>query len=223
MCHDTLHSVTTSTAAPTKTVTRVEWSVLALLVVSVCINYVDRGILSVHGFALSKELNLEPHHLGFLLSAFFWTYASFQILAGWLIDRYNVIIVFAVGFLMWSSATALIGLSAGFLSLFLLRLVLGIGESVAYPSYSKIISANFHERQRGLANGLIDVACTLVPAAGMSVGGLILYRYGWRAVFLLIVLAALLWGIPWFLVSPKIRTLTSMRARYEGPGLARIL
>jgi ACS family D-galactonate transporter-like MFS transporter len=221
--HDTLHSVTTSTAAPAKTVTRVEWSVLALLVISVCINYVDRGILSVTGVALSKELNLEPHQLGFLLSAFFWTYASFQILAGWLIDRYNVIVVFAIGFLMWSCATALIGLSAGFLSLFLLRLVLGIGESVAYPSYSKIIAANFQERQRGLANGLIDVGCQLCPAAGMVVGGLILYRYGWRAVFLFIGLASLLWVIPWFIVAPKIRTVSSMRARYDGPGLADIL
>jgi MFS family permease len=215
--------VTTSTAAPAKTVTRVEWSVLALMVVSVCINYVDRGILSVTGVALSKELNLEPHQLGFLLSAFFWTYASFQILAGWLIDRYNVIIVFAVGFLMWSSATALIGLSAGFLLLFLLMLVLGIGESFANPSYSKISAANFQERQRGLANGLIDVGCKLGPAAGMVVGGLILYRYGWRAVFLFIGLASLLWVIPWFLVAPKIRTVSSMRARYDGPGLADIL
>ena len=63
----------TSIAAPAKTVTRVEWAVLALLVVSVCINYIDRGILSVTGVALSKELNLEPHQLGFLLGAFFWT------------------------------------------------------------------------------------------------------------------------------------------------------
>jgi len=215
--------VATTPALQTKTVTSVEWSVLALLVLSVCINYVDRGILSVTGVALSKELNLQPHELGLLLSAFFWTYASFQILAGWLIDRYNVIIVFAVGFLIWSSATALIGLSAGFLSLFLLRLVLGVGESVAYPSYSKIIAANFQERQRGLANGLIDVGCKLGPAAGMIVGGLILYRYGWRAVFLVIGLASLLWVIPWFIVAPKIRTVSSMRARYNGPGLADIL
>ncbi|HEY6390229.1 MAG TPA: MFS transporter [Bryobacteraceae bacterium] len=213
----------TTPAVQTKTVTRIEWSVLALLVISVCINYVDRGILSVTGVALSTELNLQPHQLGLLLSAFFWTYASFQILAGWMIDRYNVIIVFAVGFLIWSSATAMIGLSAGFLSLFLLRLVLGVGESVAYPSYSKIIAANFQERQRGLANGLIDVGCKLGPAAGMIVGGLILYRYGWRAVFLFIGLASLLWVIPWFIVAPKIRTVSSMRARYDGPGLADIL
>lgn len=212
-----------STAAPSKPVTRLEWFVLALMVISVCINYVDRGILSVTGVALSNELHLKPHQLGFLLSAFFWTYASFQIVAGWLIDRYNVIFIFAAGFIIWSTATALFGLASGFLALFLLRLLLGMSESVAYPSYSKIIAASFPERQRGMANGLIDVGCKLGPAAGMIVGGLILYRFGWRAVFLSIGLGSLLWVIPWYLTAPRIRTVSSMRSRYDGPGLVDIL
>jgi len=215
--------VAISTAAPARGVTRLEWFILILLVVSVAINYVDRGILSVTGVALSSELHLRPHELGFLLSAFFWTYASFQIVSGWLIDRYNVIYVFAVGFLIWSTATALIGVASGFLALFMLRLLLGISESVAYPSYSKIIAASFPERQRGLANGLIDVGCKLGPAAGMIVGGLILNSFGWRAVFLSIGLASLFWVIPWFIAAPRLRTVSTMRARYDGPGLIDIL
>src|SRR5262249_48949243 len=154
-----------------------EWLVLVLLVFSVAINYIDRGNLSVAGVALSKELSLKPSQLGFLLSAFFWTYALFQLVAGWLIDRYNVIYVYAVGFGIWSAATGITGLANGFAILFVLRLLLGISESVAYPSYSKIIAASFPERQRGLANGLIDAGCKLGPAAGMVVGGLILYGF----------------------------------------------
>lgn len=211
------------TAAPTTTVTRLEWFVLILLVVSVCINYVDRGNLSVTGVALSKELHLRPHQLGFLLSAFFWTYASFQLVAGWMIDRYNVIVVFAAGFAIWSTATALTGVVSGFVALFILRLLLGISESVAYPSYSKIIAASFPERQRGMANGLIDVGCKLGPAVGMIVGGLILDRFGWRAVFLSIGFLSLPWLIPWFLAAPKLHTVTSMRAKYAGPGFLKIL
>ena len=122
-----------STAAPLRVVTRLEWLVLILLVFSVAINYVDRGILSVTGVALSKELDLKPHELGYLLSAFFWTYAGFQLISGWLIDRYNVLLVFAAGFAVWSTATALTGLAKGFAALFILRLLLGVGESVAYP------------------------------------------------------------------------------------------
>ena len=213
----------TSVTVPAKHVTRLEWFVLILLVVSVAINYVDRGILSVTGVALSSELRLRPHQLGFLLSAFFWTYASFQIVSGWLIDRYNVIIVFAAGFLIWSISTALIGIASGFLALFLLRLLLGISESVAYPSYSKIIAASFPERQRGLANGLIDVGCKVGPAAGMIVGGLILSSFGWRAVFLSIGLASLVWVVPWFIVAPKLHTVSTMKARYDGPNFLQIL
>ena len=220
---DTLHPVATGITAPTASATRLDWFVLVLLVVSVAINYVDRGILSVTGVALSQELHLKPHELGFLLSAFFWTYAFFQLVAGWLIDRYNVILVFAVGFGIWSAATAVTGLVSGFAALFLLRLMLGISESVAYPSYSKIIAAGFLERQRGLANGLIDVGCKLGPAAGMIVGGLILYRFGWRMVFISIGLASLFWLVPWIIAAPKMRTVSSMRARYDGPGFWEIL
>jgi ACS family D-galactonate transporter-like MFS transporter len=215
--------VAISTAAPARVVTRLEWIVLILLVLSVAINYVDRGILSVTGVALSKELDLKPHELGYLLSAFFWTYAGFQLISGWLIDRYNVLLVFAAGFAVWSTATALTGVARGFAALFVLRLLLGIGESVAYPSYSKIIAAGFPERQRGVANALIDVGCKLGPASGMIVGGLILVRYGWRMVFLSIGVASLLWLAPWFMAAPKIGSVSSMRVRYEGPGFFDIL
>jgi MFS family permease len=194
-----------------------------LLVVSVGINYVDRGILSVTGVALSQELNLKPHELGFLLSAFFWTYAGFQLIAGWLVERHNVLVVFAAGFAIWSLATATTGLMSGFAALFALRLLLGVSESVTYPSISKILAATFPERQRGIANGLIDVGCKLGPAAGMILGGVILYRFGWRMVFISIGFGSLIWLIPWFAAAPKMRTAASLRARYEGPGILDIL
>jgi MFS family permease len=192
-------------------------------VASVAINYIDRGTLSIAGIALSGELHLKPHELGFLLSAFFWTYAAFQTVAGWLIDRFNVIAVLGVGFLIWSLATALTGVVSGFAALFVLRLLLGISESVSYPSYSKIIVASFPEQQRGLANGLIDVGGKAGPAVGIVAGGLILDGFGWRAVFISLGLASLIWLIPWFIVGPKIHAVRPMPASAGGPGLLDIL
>ena len=96
----------TSAEAPRQNVSRLQWMVLLLLVISVCINYIDRGNLSVASVAISAELGLRPSQLGVLLSGFFWTYAGFMILAGWLVDRYNVIWVYALGYLIWSAATA---------------------------------------------------------------------------------------------------------------------
>lgn len=214
--------MSSATDAPPQTVSRLQWMVLVLLIISVCINYIDRGNLSVASVAISKELALRPSQLGFLFSAFFWTYAGFMIFAGWLIDRYNVIWVYGIGYFVWSAATAVTGLVTGFSALFALRLVLGMSESVAYPSYSKIIAADFPERQRGMANGLIDAGSKLGPAFGLMFGGTILSHFGWRALFLAIGLVSLLWLIPWCLVAPRIER-PSTRGTKGGPGFLEIM
>src|ERR1700675_2359442 len=79
---------------------------VALLAVSVFINYIDRGSLSIAAPSLKDELELSPSQIGILFSSFFWTYAGFQILSGWLVDRFNVNWVLATGFFIWSAATA---------------------------------------------------------------------------------------------------------------------
>jgi ACS family D-galactonate transporter-like MFS transporter len=131
--------------------TRQQWGVLCLLLVSVWINYIDRGNLSVAAPLLAPELNLTPVQMGLLLSSFFWTYAGLQFLGGWLVDRYSVSLVYGLGYLLWSFATLLTGIVDGFAMLLVFRLLLGAGESVAYPAYSKILAGSFAEHQRGLA------------------------------------------------------------------------
>src|SRR5579864_7055104 len=114
--------------------TFVQWVVLGLLVISIGVNYIDRGTLAVASPFLITELHLTKTQLGTLFSTFFWTYAAFQLVAGWLVDRYDVRIVLGAGFLIWSAATLLTGLANSFAAIFVLRLLLGMGESVAYPS-----------------------------------------------------------------------------------------
>ena len=88
--------------------------ILLLLVLSVAINYLDRGILSVSAPLLQGDLTLSPTQMGLLFSAFFWSYSVFQLAAGWLVDRYDVKHVFSAGFLLWCLATASVGLTTGF-------------------------------------------------------------------------------------------------------------
>jgi MFS transporter, ACS family, D-galactonate transporter len=179
--------------------------VLVLLGISVFLNYIDRGNLSIAAPMLKDELRISAAQLGILLSAFFWTYACLQPVSGWLVDRLNVNWVMAGGFLLWSAATAATGVVHTFSMLFAVRLILGIGESVAFPSYSKIIALNFPEEHRGLANSVIAVGLVLGPGFGILMGGSLIGRFGWRPFFVVLGLVSLLWLLPWIKWMPKAR------------------
>jgi ACS family D-galactonate transporter-like MFS transporter len=217
--------VTIPTAANRTALSANEWRVLALLVFSAFLNYVDRANLSVGATNIQAELHLSDYYLGKLLSAFFWTYATFQlfVIAGWLVDRFNVCWVYAIGFFIWSGATAVTGMANAFGVMFALRLLLGMGESVAYPAYSRILANNFPEHHRGFANALIDAGTKGGPALGTLLGGLLMVRFGWRAFFIALGLASFLWLIPWIWWMPRGRGVASQEHRGDVPSIASIL
>src|SRR5438874_12702623 len=121
---------------------------LLLLVLSVLINYIDRGNLSLAAALLKDELGLSASQLGILFSAFFWTYTVMLFVCGWFIDRFDVNRILAFGFLLWSLATATTGVVYGFKMFLAMRLLLGIGESVACPCYSKSLAHTLPEQYR---------------------------------------------------------------------------
>jgi MFS transporter, ACS family, D-galactonate transporter len=178
---------------------RAEGTLLALLIASIFINYIDRGNLSIAAPLIEKELALSPLQIGALLSSFFWTYALLQLLgvAGWLADRFPVMLVFTVAFLLWSGATIATGLLTGFSAIYIARLCLGAGESLAYPCYSRIFASEVAQEHRGRANALLDAGSKLGPALGTFIGGLILVRTGWRFFFIALGVGSLIWLIPW--------------------------
>src|SRR5580698_8950937 len=99
--------------------------IVPLLALALFINYVDRGNLATASPLIKDELKLSNTELGFLTSAFFWTYTPAQLLIGWLIERFGATVVLAASVATWSAATAFTGLSSGFAMLMLLRLMLG--------------------------------------------------------------------------------------------------
>ncbi len=184
---------------------RKDWRILALLVISGFLNYFDRANLSAGATNIQHDLGLTNYQLGQLLSAFFWTYAACQLLglSGWLVDRFNVSWILAAGFFLWSGATAITGAAGAFATVFTLRLLLGVGESIAYPSYSRIFANHYPEHHRGLANALIDAGTKSGPALGTLIGGLLIARNGWRVFFVALGAASLLWLLPWFAWMPR--------------------
>jgi ACS family D-galactonate transporter-like MFS transporter len=183
---------------------RLHWLALWLLVVSICINYADRGTLGVAAKSLERELHLPPEQLGTLLGAFSLTYALSLLAAGKLIDRFNVNWLYAAAFLLWSGATSATGLANSFWTICILRLLLGVAESVAYPAYAKMICTSFPEQLRGTANGLIDAGSKLGPAVGVWLGVKMIGWFSWRGMFLVMGGASLAWLIPWCFIAPKL-------------------
>lgn len=205
------------------------WLLLGLLVLSILINYIDRGTLSVAVPAMESEFSLTPFQKGLLLSAFFWTYALMQIPAGWLVDRLDVKWVYAGGYLIWTIATALTGAVNGFTALILARFLLGIGESAAYPAISRLVVENFPEQQRGTANSLIDAGSKIGPALSILAGGLLVDQFGWRPLFFVLGVGGLVWLVPWVAFVPSRQQMGGeklsqpMTSEPQRPSLRRVL
>ncbi len=191
------------------------WLVL-LLGAAVFLNYVDRGAIAVAAPVMKGELGMSATAFGIAVSAFFWVYAPVQLVVGWLCDRFSVYKLMAGGIVLWAASTLLIGFVGGFSSLLVLRVMLGIGESIAFPGTSKIIAMNVPPEQRGMANAAVAAGLALGPAIGTLTGGLIVATLGWRAMFFIFGLATLLWLVPWQRVVRQLSTVV------EGAALARV-
>jgi MFS family permease len=176
-------------------------SLVALLAGAIFINYFDRGNLAIAAPQVQAELGLNNAQMGVLFSAFFWSYAPMQPLAGWLAQRVDVRWLLGGGLAAWALATTLTGFAAGFGMILGFRVLLGLGESVAYPCNSLLLARRVDITGRARANGLIAVGQALGPTAGTIVGGLVMERYGWRPAFIAFGIGSLLWLLPWIAVT----------------------
>jgi MFS family permease len=169
----------------------------------VLLNYVDRGAIGIAAPLMTAELKLDPKAFGIVVSAFFWVYAPVQLFVGWLVDRFSVYRLMAAGLVLWAAGTLAMGFAGGFASLLILRVMLGVGETIAFPGGSKIITRHVPADRRGVANAAMALGIALGPAVGTLAGGLILANYGWRAIFISFGIVTLLWLLPWWLAVPR--------------------
>jgi len=177
--------------------------VVLMLGLAVLLNYVDRGSLATAAPLLQDELSLSNSRMGLLLSAFFWVYAPAQLLGGWLVHRFHVRAVLAAGVLLWAVATIMTGLAGGFATILVLRLMLGLGECVTFPSWQMILTRQTVEHERGRANGFIGSGQGIGPMLGTLFGGLTMAHFGWRAMFISLGTITLLWLWPWLMVARR--------------------
>jgi MFS family permease len=168
-----------------------------LLALAVFINYVDRGNLATAAPLMGAEFKLSYTQLGMLGSAFFWSYVPLQVPFGWFADRYGAERVLGLGLAIWALATVLTGFASGFASLLALRLLLGVGESAAFPCVSELLARDVPIARLGAANGTVAFGYLAGPAVGTYLGAYVAGHFGWRWLFISFGLISSLWLWPW--------------------------
>jgi MFS family permease len=173
--------------------------VLGLLLVVSLFNFVDRQILSVLLEAIKTEFNLSDTQLGMLGGlAFAVLYSILGIPIAWMADRYNRRNIIAIALCLWSAMTAVCGLATGFVSLFLARVGVGIGEAGGTPPGHSLVSDYFPPERRGTALAVLGMGIPLGVLTGFLVGGWVNQFFGWRAAFTVV-------GIPGVVLAGVLR------------------
>src|SRR5262252_1118971 len=173
------------------------WSLMVLLVVAMLFCYAQRTALGAAAKSMSDDLGFNPAKTGVLLSSFFWAYAFLQMPTGWLVDRFGVRRTYALGLIFWSFMSILTGLTNGLATLILLRVLLGVGQAVAFPASSRAVANWFQESERGLVTGLYLAGVRYGTALVSVFAGWFLTYYDWRLFFVVVGAVSLVWVAPW--------------------------
>lgn len=176
--------------------TKVRWKLFLLLLILVSVNYIDRGSISVALPIIQEEFQLAPEMVGFLLSAFFWTYALMQVPVGYLIDRFGPRTMMTASCVGWGAATAMSGLATNFLSMFIARAAIGVTEAGVMPAGGKLNALWMHHRERGRGATILDAGAPLgAGIGGILITWLIMSTGSWRTAFIIAGVATVVLGL----------------------------
>ena len=179
---------------------RLRFAILALIFLANTINYADRATLSIAGPALSKDLGLSAVDLGFVFSAFGWSYVIGQLPGGWLLDRYGSRLIYTASIVAWSLFTLAQGFVAGAAALpllFGLRFMVGLAEAPSFPGNGRLVAAWFPAAERGTAAAVFNSAQYFATVLFAPIMGWITFTYGWRNVFFFMGALGLAFSLVW--------------------------
>jgi MFS transporter, ACS family, D-galactonate transporter len=185
-------------AAASARPTRSRFVIMVLLFTCVVINYLDRSNISITAPAMRTALGLDTAQMGYVLSAFGWTYALCQIPGGWLVDRVAPRVLYATLIVLWSVATIALGFTTTVGGLIAVRLLVGALESPSYPINNRVVTTWFPERERATAIGFYTSGQYVGLAFLTPVLVMIQTRAGWHMVFVATGIVGVLWGVAWY-------------------------
>jgi sugar phosphate permease len=162
------------------------------------ITYMDRVVISAAVPSIQKEFGFSIITMGWILSAFQWSYAIFQIPVAWLGDRLGPRRALTMIVTAWSLFTSATTLAWSALSMAALRFLFGMCEAGAFPIATRSLSRWMLPSERGFAQGATHAGSRLGGALTPALAGLIIARYGWRAGFFAFGCLGLVWSVVWY-------------------------
>ncbi len=180
-------------------VSRGRWYILLMISAMYLITYLDRVNISTAAPLISKEFGFDKITMGYIFSAFLWSYALFQVPGGWLSDRFGArrVLASVVGF--WSIMTAATAAAFSATSFIGVRFLFGVGEAGAFPGATRAMQLWYPRSERGFVQGITHSASRAGAAIAPPFVLLIMYYLGWRSAFLICGAIGVLWSVWWSL------------------------
>lgn len=172
--------------------------ILIFLFLAGVINYLDRSALSVAAPFIQEDLKLTPGQMGIIFSSFSIGYAIFNFVGGVASDKFGAKITLFVAMIVWSLFSGAIVLAVGFVSLFIVRILFGMGEGPLSATINKMVNNWYPPSKRATAVGLANSGTPLGGAISGPIVGYIALHLGWRVSFVAIMVIGLIWAISWW-------------------------
>jgi len=170
---------------------------LSFLAVFIC--YIDRVNISVAIIPMQEQFGWSEIQVGIILGSFYFGYMITMILGGYLADKYGGKKVLGYGLLIWSIFTIITPFFAysGLWWLILIRVLMGLGEGITFPSWHAIYARwiPFNERTRAVAFTNSGIAAGTV--FGYVVAAAIISNYSWEWIFYLFGVLGVFWYFFW--------------------------
>ena len=170
---------------------------LAFLCAMYFITYVDRVNIATAATDIKNELGLSISQLGYAFGAFGYAYALFQIIGGWIGDRFGPRATLGVSGLVWAGATMATGLVGGLASLLAVRFILGLGEGATFPTATRAMSNWLSKGKRGFAQGITHSFARAALAVTPPIVAWLVINTGWRSSFVILGAVSLVWVLCW--------------------------
>jgi ACS family glucarate transporter-like MFS transporter len=161
------------------------------------INYVDRVNLSIAAPVVAKHFHWDPATMGWVFSAYLWTYIICLVPNGMLVDRYGPRSVSAVAIALWSAMAVGTGTVTNFVTMLLARLGLGVGEASSFPVVNKVVRQWFPANERAFATSLYHSGMFMSMAVGTPLVAWAVLHLGWRWSFVVSGLPGFIWLALW--------------------------